>query len=95
MIDVLVSSLSGGNTVADITNSGNEYAVSQFFICISPESIDERIIDSIINYAKQSEPIDSNSPVRYPGESALRNRERSMREGVYVNEKVWNEVLAL
>ena len=92
MIDVMVSALSNGNTVSKITSSGKEYAVSQFFICISPESINETIVNEIISYAKSSAVIDENSSVRYPGESTLRQREKSLGEGVYVNEKIWEDV---
>jgi 3-dehydro-L-gulonate 2-dehydrogenase len=92
MMDVLVSALSNGQTVSDITSSGKEYAVSQFFICISPESINEKIIDRIITYAKSSAVIDESSSVRYPGESTLRQRQKSLADGVYVNEKIWKEV---
>ena len=92
MLDVLVSALSNGNTVSGITSSGKEYGVSQFFICISPESINEKIVDEIISYAKSSAVIDENSSVRYPGESTLRQREKSLADGVYVNEKIWGEV---
>jgi 3-dehydro-L-gulonate 2-dehydrogenase len=95
MMDILVSVLSEGKTVAGITSTGKEYAVSQFFICIAPESINEKIIDDIIAYAKSSAVIDENSSVRYPGESTLRQRNKSLSEGVYVNEKIWEEVKAL
>ena len=92
MMDVLVSSLSHGKTVSGITVTGKESGVSQFFICISPGSINERIIDEIITYAKSSSVVDENSSVRYPGESTLRQRNKSLSEGVYVNEKIWDEV---
>ena len=95
MMDVLVSALSNGNTVSGITATGKESAVSQFFLCISPEIIDERIVNEIIAFAKSSTVIDENSPVRYPGESTLRQRLKSMAEGVYVNEKIWEEVKTL
>lgn len=95
LMDVLVSALSNGNTVSDITASDKEFAVSQFFICISPGSINESIIEKIIAYAKSSAVIDENSSVRYPGESTLRQRRKSLSEGVYVNEKFWEEVKAL
>jgi len=95
MMDVLVSALSNGNTVSGITATGKESAVSQFFICISPGTIDERIINEIITFAKSSAVIDENSSVRYPGESTLRHRLKSLAEGVYVNETVWEEVKAL
>lgn len=95
MIDVLVSSLSGGRTVADITASGSEYGVSQFFLCISPSSVNERIIEEVIAYAKSSAVVDENSSVRYPGESSLRTRNKSLSDGISVNDKIWEEVRGL
>jgi 3-dehydro-L-gulonate 2-dehydrogenase len=95
MIDVLVSVLSEGKTVSGITSTGKEYAVSQFFICIAPASVNERIINEIISYAKSSAVIDENSSVHYPGESTLRRRQKSLSEGVYVNEKIWEDVKGL
>jgi 3-dehydro-L-gulonate 2-dehydrogenase len=95
MMDVLVSALSDGKTVAGITNSGNEFGVSQFFLCISPGSMNENIIEEIIAYAKSSAVTDDNTSVRYPGESTLKTRERSMKDGVYVNDKIWETVREL
>lgn len=95
MMDVLVAVLSEGNTVSGITATGKEFAVSQFFICIAPESVNEKIIEEIVAYAKSSSVIDEHSSIRYPGESALRQRNKSLSEGVYVNEKIWEEVKGL
>jgi 3-dehydro-L-gulonate 2-dehydrogenase len=95
MMDVLVSVLSEGKTVSDITSTGKESAVSQFFICIAPQSVNEKIIDEIISYAKTSSVVDEHSSVRYPGESTLQQRNKSLSEGVYVNEKIWEDVKGL
>lgn len=95
MIDVLVSVLSEGKTVSGITSTGKEFAVSQFFICIAPESISEKIIDEVISYARSADVIDEHSSIRYPGEGTLRQRNKSLTEGVYVNDKIWGEVKSL
>jgi 3-dehydro-L-gulonate 2-dehydrogenase len=95
MIDVLVSVLSEGKTVAGITGTGKEYGVSQFFLCMAPESINEKIIEEIIKYAKSSERAEDGTSIRYPGESTLAQRRKSEAEGVYVNEKIWEEVKGL
>jgi 3-dehydro-L-gulonate 2-dehydrogenase len=95
MMDVLVSVLSDGKTVSGITSSGNEFGVSQFFICISPDHIDEHIIEEIISYAKSSAVIEEDSSIRYPGESTLRTRQQSMEKGVYVNDEIWKKVREL
>ena len=95
MMDVLVSVLSDGKTVSGITSSGNEFGVSQFFICISPDHIDEHIIEEIISYAKSSAVIEEDSSIRYPGESTLRTRQQSMEKGVSVNDEIWKKVREL
>jgi 3-dehydro-L-gulonate 2-dehydrogenase len=95
MIDVLVSCLSNGKSVARITSDGSEYGVSQFFLCLSPAAIDKEIIREIIDYAKTSSPVDENSSVRYPGENTLKQRKKSEAEGVEVNDSIWHEVRSL
>ncbi|HUQ66569.1 MAG TPA: 3-dehydro-L-gulonate 2-dehydrogenase [Flavitalea sp.] len=95
MMDVMVSALSNGKTVSGITATGKEFSVSQFFFCISPASLNEKIIEEIIAYAKSSDTTEEHSTVRYPGESTLRQRQKSLTEGVYVNEKIWEEVKGL
>jgi 3-dehydro-L-gulonate 2-dehydrogenase len=95
MIDLLVSCLSNGRTVSEISADGREFGVSQFFLCISPAHIDEGIIGKIIDFAKSSEPADEHSSVRYPGEQTLKHREESDKKGVLVNEKIWKGILDL
>lgn len=95
MMDVLVSCLSDGRTVKQITESGTEHGVSQFFLCLSPAHIDERIIDEIIGYAKSSAVAEGHSAVKYPGEQTLQQRKRSMESGIEVNDDIWRKVQAM
>jgi 3-dehydro-L-gulonate 2-dehydrogenase len=92
MMDILVSCLSNGRTVAAITHEGQEYSVSQFFLCLSPATIEEEIIQEIINYAKSSEPVDEGAAIRYPGEQTLIERRKSEKNGVHVNDLIWEQV---
>mgnify|MGYP001161959407 CR=1 FL=1 len=92
MMDVLAAALSDGQTVKRITARGGEYGVSQFFICLAPQNIDESIINEIIDYAKSSVPVDERSSIRYPGEQPLLQRKKSEKEGVEVNEEIWEKV---
>jgi len=97
VLDLLATVLSGGNSTADITASGRESGVSQVFICLKPTD-DERtagMITDIINYTKTSTEESQGSPITYPGENTLRSREKSLLEGVTVDEKIWNSVLGL
>jgi len=94
VLDLLATVLSGGNSTAGITESGKESGVSQVFICIKPNS-DEHInalIEEIITYTKSGLPESEGKTISYPGENTLRTRERSMKEGVFVNERIWEDV---
>ena len=95
VIDVLVSSLSGGRSVAQITEAGNEAGVSQFFLCIDASRLDESISNSIIEYTKSSGVMDEDGEIRYPGESSLATRRRNEKEGIPVNEEIWKQVSEL
>ena len=95
VLDVLVASLSGGRTTGDITAAGNEAGVSQLFLCINAEGIDQSISERIIRYTKSSGLLDGEGEIRYPGESALATRHRNEKEGIPVNEQIWQQVLAL
>lgn len=95
MLDVLLTALTGGKSVAAITNSGNESGVSQCFICIKNPTMNESLINELIDYTKSSALIELDSPVRYPGESTLARRKESLETGVHVNERYWQELLAM
>ncbi|TXK44140.1 3-dehydro-L-gulonate 2-dehydrogenase [Pontibacter qinzhouensis] len=95
MIDVLVASLSGGRTVAQITGAGSEAGVSQLFLCINADNLDHGISEEIISYARSSQPEQAGTNIRYPGEGTLAKRQQNEQEGIPVNEEIWQQVLAL
>jgi len=92
MLDVLVTCMSGGRSVSTITKAGPEIGISQFFLCLSPQYLDEKIIEEIIHYTKNSELVEEGVPIRYPGEQALANRKRSDENGIEVHDKIWAEI---
>jgi 3-dehydro-L-gulonate 2-dehydrogenase len=96
VLDLLATLLSGGNSTATITQSGKkESGVSQVFIAIKTDTEQNaRLIDEIINYTKTSATENGNE-ILYPGENMLRTRKRNMKDGVLVNEKIWDEVLGM
>ncbi len=61
MIDLLVSGLSGGRSVAAITREGPEYAVSQFYICINADALNKDTIEEIISFTKETVPAENAS----------------------------------
>jgi 3-dehydro-L-gulonate 2-dehydrogenase len=97
MLDLLASVLSQGNSTAKITQSKKESGVSQVFICIKPQDNDYtiNIIEEILNYTKSSRPEKEGGSISYPGENTLKTREKSLTEGVLVNERIWEKVQAL
>jgi len=95
VLDVLVASLSGGRSVGEITAGGNEAGVSQLFLCINAEQIDQTVSERIIQYTKSSGLVNEQDDIRYPGESSLATRRRNEKEGIPVNEGLWQQVLDL
>ena len=97
MLDLLATVLSGGNSTAKITANGKEAGISQVFICIKPQNDEHTaaLIEEIITYTKTSTPEHEGGTIAYPGENTLLTRERSLKEGVLVDEKIWNTVLGL
>ena len=97
MLDLLAAILSQGNPTARITKNEKEAAVSQVFICIKPPHAEytAQIIEEVINYTKTSQPEHEGGSIFYPGENALKTREKSLKEGVLVDERIWERVLGL
>lgn len=97
VLDLLATVLSGGKSTAEITRSGNEAGISQVFICIKPHSDEQTalLIEEIISYTKTSKPEQEDGLIAYPGENTLLTREKNLREGIPVDEKIWNTVLGL
>jgi 3-dehydro-L-gulonate 2-dehydrogenase len=95
VLDVLLSAMSGGRAVADITADGKEKGLSQLFISINAENLHTKVIEEIISYTKSSRPAEDGAGIYYPGEKTLLTRKRNEAEGLPVNEKIWNDVLAL
>lgn len=95
VLDVLVASLSGGFSTARVTAKNDESALSQFFLCIDAQQLDSSIAEEIIQYTKGSEPVSPETSIRYPGESTMAIRRQNEKEGIPVNETIWQQVLAL
>ncbi len=95
MLDILLTSLSGGRSTPVITADGKEYGLSQFFLCIQPAYLDETLIGEIVRYTQSSTPVEEGNKVRYPGESTLKTRVHNLENGIPVNESIWQTVLKM
>ena len=97
VLDLLATVLSNGSSTAKITSTGKESGSSQVFICIKPNSNKQtdELIEEIVTYTKTSRLVDERKPILYPGENTLRTRQKSMEDGVLVDEEIWKKILAL
>jgi len=96
VLDLLATVLSQGRSTAAITNAGPEAGVSQVFVAIKPIGIkNQGLIEQILSYAKSSRSLKEGQDILYPGENTLRTRERSMKEGVWVDERIWEKIKKL
>ena len=97
VLDLLATVLSQGRSTADVTNGGSESGVSQVFICIKPDAgaMTETIIENILDYTKSSRPEGEGKEILYPGENTLRTRKKSLKKGIWVDEKIWANVTQL
>lgn len=100
MLDLIVTVLTNANSVSKIGSFGRETGLSQILIAIDPSKFqDTAVTDGIINAiaadVKSSEPIGEGDSVRCPGEGLYRVRKENLEKGIPVEEKKWNEVLAM
>lgn len=99
-IDLMITILTAGFSTSQIGSLEIEQGVSQVFIAIDPtkfNSIQEtdKIVSQIIDDLKTSTPLDINNEVRYPGERENKVRDESLKNGVFVDDKIWKDILEL
>jgi 3-dehydro-L-gulonate 2-dehydrogenase len=96
-LDLVATVLSQGNSTAAVTKRGNESGVSQVFICIKPGKSEStaQLVEEVISYTKTSRPEHEGGAIFYPGENTLLNREKSLKDGVWVDEAIWAKVLEM
>lgn len=100
ILDMLATLLSAGDSTYRIGKREFEYGISQVFICIDPQvfgdgDLQEKLLEEIIDYTHDVEPMNPGDKTYYPGERTLQTRKRNLKEGIPVSEEVWDKVLAL
>lgn len=95
ILDVVLAALTGGQTVAKITEEEKEKGVSQAFLCLHQSHYHETLIEEIIHYTKTGAPAAPGDRIQYPGENTLATRRRHEAEGIPVDEVLWAQVRAL
>lgn len=100
MLDMLATLLAAGNSTYKISQKEYESGVSQVFLCIYPEifndkELQNRLLNEIINYTHDVEPIHPGGGTYYPGERTLQTRIKNQKEGIPVNDEIWQKVMEL
>ncbi len=104
LLDAAAAMLADGNDSASVertmqANKVDESELCQVFIAIDPEMLGENGFEEIERSIKESvhgaRPVVEGMPSRYPGERVLRDRARSMAEGITVSSDAWDDILAL
>lgn len=100
VLDLVAATISGGNTTHEVGALPTETELSQFFMAINlaafpdRERIAAQIHASLLDL-KASEPMQEDDAVRFPGEGMAQTRLKSMEQGVWVDEGIWQGVLEL
>ncbi|MFB6342130.1 3-dehydro-L-gulonate 2-dehydrogenase [Saccharicrinis sp. FJH62] len=100
VLDIITTVLSAGDSTFRIGQKAHESGVSQIFLCINPErfgdkDIQDKLLDEIINYTHDVEPMRPGERTYYPGERTLLTRLKNLENGIPVDDKVWQNILVL
>jgi 3-dehydro-L-gulonate 2-dehydrogenase len=99
VLDMLAALLSAGNPTNRIKDEA-EINISQVFICIDPDkfsdpTVKNKLLDEIINHVHDVPPIHKGSRTYYPGERTLATRKDHLKNGIPVDDIVWEEITRL
>ncbi|MEO6916028.1 MAG: 3-dehydro-L-gulonate 2-dehydrogenase [Chitinophagaceae bacterium] len=95
VLDAMLTAMTGGKSVAEITKTTIESGVSQFFMCFYQSDFNKSLIDQMIDYTRTSPPAKEGDRVSYPGENTLATRVDNLKNGIPVNEEIWNKIKGL
>ncbi|WP_313185476.1 3-dehydro-L-gulonate 2-dehydrogenase [Lacrimispora sp.] len=101
MLDIFAGALSEGNTVSGVGKlEGDEHGVSQVFLAIDykkmvPEETAASIVEQAVLDLLASKKAEGTRRIIYTGELAEEYREENSRNGIPVDERVWEEIMAL
>ena len=82
----------------DIGGFDNEVGLSQVLIAINPERFSIGDLDDVVSrnleYIRDSDPVDAERRVSYPGEGLYRTKRANQESGtIEVVDEVWNRIL--
>ena len=100
MLDLVAAALSGGRSSRQVAELGEEGELSQVFMLIDLERLPDREayldeVEATLRALQDATPVEADAPPRYPGQGMMRTREANLREGIPIDDEVWNEILQL
>jgi len=100
LLDILAVVLSGGLSTAQISRRGTEFALSQVFIAFDISQLSnyrtiQQSLEDIVNDLHESVPADETQKILYPGERVLRTRQENLKNGIPVDQTIWEEIRSL
>ncbi|PHQ62175.1 MAG: 3-dehydro-L-gulonate 2-dehydrogenase [Maribacter sp.] len=100
ILDMLATLLSAGDSTYKMSLKEYETGVSQVFLCIYPglfsdTQVQERLLNEIIDYTHDVEPMHAGGQTYYPGERTLGTRAKNLEKGIPVSNEIWEKVLDL
>lgn len=100
MIDLIVTLLSSGKSTSEIGKMEAEYGLSQVFICFDASQMNEhhhhtKLVHEIIQFVTSATPEQDEGIIEYPGSRTLKRRAKHLKEGIVINDKVWNQILTM
>ena len=100
ILDMLATLLSAGNSTYRTGLKGYETGISQIFLCIYPEifndkELQQKLINEIIDYTHDVSPMRKGDSTYYPGEQSSNIKAKNLKEGIPINQDVWEEIVRL
>lgn len=100
VLDMIAAALSEGNSVAEVgkLTDGDEIGLSQILLAIDVERVTpqyEAIVQTIIEDIKGSVRVNENQEILYPNEPSYKSREDNLKNGIPVEDSVWEAIMAL
>ena len=97
LLDLIAAILSGGKTSFELGFTEHDTGMSQVFIAVDPRKVQSadsinQIADKIILSIKKSTPLKEIDQILYPGERIKKTREINLRDGIRIDQKIWEKV---
>jgi 3-dehydro-L-gulonate 2-dehydrogenase len=96
LLDLIATILAGGHSTFDLSKENEDSGMSQVFIAIDPNKfssseIIEKAVKEILDYYLSAEKLEEGE-LSYPGERIIKNREKNLRNGIHIIDRIWDKI---